>query len=69
MPDLKTDQVYSFRVCAVDSNGNRSEGVTVQGTTLSAPPDLYEVFDYYAEFVDNSTFLGQERLLSNQMGD
>jgi len=55
---LKTDQVYSFRVCAYDRRHKRSGGVTVQGTTLSAPPELYEVFDQYAEFVDEFTMLG-----------
>jgi hypothetical protein len=57
VPGLKTDQVYSFRVCAVDSSGKRSGGVTVQGSTLSAPPVVYEAVDYYAQFQGGPAYL------------
>ncbi len=54
---LVTNQIYSFRVCAVNASGTRSAGVLIQGTPVL--PTYYAVLDNYAPFVDDeSTSLG-----------
>ena len=46
--DLDPDTLYYFRVCAYDSSGRRSNGVTATASTLNVPPlvDLHVETDY-----------------------